>query len=220
MFGESLEWNFKESNKQQSIRSNCYLGGIDDEEKWTDIQEDLVDRLIKLEEALRPYISEFLVKSVGVKGMYNQYNTVSETKLLQQEYWQGLKDFMENQKSFVKMRTPLVQNWSDISIGRSDIYISAAVYSKRKTIEVWLVFAGNNTKNNFDKLYEIAYDKSLTEIDEKIVWDRMDQIKRCAVILRLEADYTQKNEWENQFNWFKDNLEKFYKLFKPLLKII
>lgn len=57
--GESLEWHFKDDQVQRGIRSNSKLGGMDDEDKWSDIQKDLIDRLIKLERALKPYISKF-----------------------------------------------------------------------------------------------------------------------------------------------------------------
>lgn len=55
-FGESLAWDFKDSRKQQYIRSQCPLGGLDSEEKWSAIQNDMVERLIRLEKALRPHI--------------------------------------------------------------------------------------------------------------------------------------------------------------------
>lgn len=57
--GESLEWHFKNDQIQRGIRSNSRLGGMDDEDKWSDIQKDLVDRLIKLERSLKPYILKF-----------------------------------------------------------------------------------------------------------------------------------------------------------------
>ena len=124
---------------------------------------------------------------------------------------------MEEHKGSVKMRNPLPHNWSDISIVKSDIYVSAAVYSKTKTIEIWLVLVGKEAKNNFDKLYELAYKDSLISIDKNIIWDRMEGRIRCAVILRKQADHTNKPDWNNQFQWFKENLEKFVKFFKPLL---
>jgi len=142
---------------------------------------------------------------------------LSSTKLFQMEYWQGLKDYMEGRSSPVKMRNPKPQNWSDISIGRSDIWVSAAVYSKRNTIEVWLVMRGKQSKQNFDSLYSLGYNESLTKIDQSINWDRMDDMTQCAVILRKDADYTEKGDWNNQFLWFKDNLEKYIKFFKPLM---
>ncbi len=57
-FGESLSWEFSNERKQQYIRSNCPYGGIEDDNKWGRIQSDLVDRMIRLEKALRPYIND------------------------------------------------------------------------------------------------------------------------------------------------------------------
>lgn len=52
-FGEPLTWDFKDGRKQQYIRSLCPLGGIEDESKWQVIQDDLVDRLVQMEEAMK-----------------------------------------------------------------------------------------------------------------------------------------------------------------------
>jgi len=51
-FGEPLLWEYKEDRKQQYIRTTCPLGGLGQEDKWQAIQEDLIDRLIRLECAL------------------------------------------------------------------------------------------------------------------------------------------------------------------------
>lgn len=55
-FGEPLDWDYKEERKQQYIRSYSKVGGLQDEEEWPDIQDDLVDRMIRLESALRNHI--------------------------------------------------------------------------------------------------------------------------------------------------------------------
>ena len=56
VFGEPLNWDFDEGRKQQYIRTTCPIGGLDDEEKWAEIQKDLVDRLVRLEKAIGPHI--------------------------------------------------------------------------------------------------------------------------------------------------------------------
>lgn len=55
-FGEPLIWDYNESRKQQYIRSICPVGSFKDESKWTEIQNDLVERLIRFEKALSPFI--------------------------------------------------------------------------------------------------------------------------------------------------------------------
>lgn len=140
---------------------------------------------------------------------------VTDTKLLQQEYWKGLKDFMEEKKSLVKMQNPLPQNWTNIAIGKSNFYLSPSVNSKDKSINIWLNIMGEEAKENFDKLYETTYESSLLEVHKDLIWDRMDGRKMCAVTLKLSADFSNRNDWKNQFDWFKDNLERFTQFFKP-----
>jgi len=57
VFGESLNWDFRDSRKQQYIRSTCPVGGLDDAEKWPEIIRDMVNKLTRLEKAITPYIT-------------------------------------------------------------------------------------------------------------------------------------------------------------------
>ncbi len=56
-FGEELDWHYKEGSPQYNIRSWIIIGGLKDEEKWPEIQNDMVNRMIRLEKALRNHIS-------------------------------------------------------------------------------------------------------------------------------------------------------------------
>jgi len=55
-FGESLEWDFNPSRKQQYIKTDSPVGNLDDEDKWDIIQNDMTDRFVRLEKAIRNYI--------------------------------------------------------------------------------------------------------------------------------------------------------------------
>ena len=139
---------------------------------------------------------------------------VTDTKLLQQEYWSGLKDYMEDNKSFVKMQNPLPQHWTNIAIGKSNFHLSASVNSRDKSVNIWLNIMGENAKENFDKLHDQYYNNSLTEISQDLVWDKMEGRKMSAVMLKSNGDFSDKSDWANQFIWFKDHLEKYTKYFK------
>lgn len=140
---------------------------------------------------------------------------VTDTKLLQQEYWQGLKDYMEDNKSIVKMQNPLLQHWTNIAIGKSNYHLSASVNSRDKSINIWLNIQGENAKDNFDKLHEQSYENSLKEINTDLVWDKMEGRKMSVVMLKSNGDFSEKSDWKNQFSWFKEHLEKYTKYFKP-----
>jgi hypothetical protein len=57
LFGEPLIWDRVEGRRVCRIKSICKLGGLKDEELWDNIQEDLVDRMMRLEKALKPILS-------------------------------------------------------------------------------------------------------------------------------------------------------------------
>lgn len=60
-FGESLEWQNLEGKRASRIRKVISIGGYRDEEKWTEIQEAMVDAMIRLEKALRPHIAKLQI---------------------------------------------------------------------------------------------------------------------------------------------------------------
>lgn len=74
---------------------------------------------------------------------------------------------------------------------------------------------GDQAKDNYEKLYEVAYENSLSEVNKNLIWDKMDGRKMSAVMLKSSADFSNKNDWTQQFAWFKDNLERYTKYFKP-----
>ncbi|MFZ1379459.1 MAG: DUF4268 domain-containing protein, partial [Saprospiraceae bacterium] len=141
--------------------------------------------------------------------------STTEIKRLQQEYWQGLKDYMEIKKSFVKMQNPLLQHWTNIAIGKSNFHLSASVNSRDNSINIWLNIMGAKAKENYEKLYEISFENSLKEVSHDLVWDKMEGRKMCAVMLKASADFTNRADWSNQFEWYKEHLEKYTKYFKP-----
>ncbi len=143
---------------------------------------------------------------------------LTDIKLLQQEYWQGLKEFMETFKSFVKLPNPPTTSWFNIPLGRTNYFFSLAVNTRDNSVNLWLTIIGSKSKEDFDRLYEIAYKDSLTEVNQNLIWDRMQGNTRCAVTLKSYADFMEKTDWPNQFTWFKENLEKFEKYFKPKIK--
>lgn len=140
---------------------------------------------------------------------------VTEIKLLQQEYWQSLKNYMEENGSFVRMQNPLMQHWTNIAIGRSNFNLSPTVNSRDNSINIWLNINGENAKENFEKLKDLYFDKSLKEIHEDLFWDIMEGRKMSAVILKTNGDFTDRTDWNNQFKWFKEFIEKYMTFFRP-----
>lgn len=56
-FGESLVWDKVEGRRVCRIKSLGEIGGLKDTNLWDKIQEDMIDRMVRLEKALRPILS-------------------------------------------------------------------------------------------------------------------------------------------------------------------
>lgn len=147
-----------------------------------------------------------------------QNSNLTETKLLQQEYWNALREYMIDHNSPVKPNKGLPQNWTNMAIGKSDIYLSAQLNSKEKTIAVWLNFTGDNAKENFDRCYELSFERAKHDISDEIIWDRMEGRKMACATLKTKGDFTKRADWHKQFAWYKEYLEKFAKLFRGVIR--
>ena len=61
VFGEPLEWQRLEGQRSCRIGKQLSLGGYRDEEKWQEIQDTMIDGMIRLEKAFRPHIERLPV---------------------------------------------------------------------------------------------------------------------------------------------------------------
>jgi len=61
-FGQALEWQSLEGKRACRIRKQINVGGYRDD-NWDQIQEEMVDNMIKLENALRPFIKKLKIKN-------------------------------------------------------------------------------------------------------------------------------------------------------------
>lgn len=57
-FGEPLIWDKVEGRRVCRIKSICNIGGLKNEDLWDQIQEDLIDRMIRLEKLLKHSLSK------------------------------------------------------------------------------------------------------------------------------------------------------------------
>ena len=60
-FGGGLVWERVEGKQTCSIKNNMEFGGYRDEEKWPELQEAMVDAMVRLEKALKPCITKLTI---------------------------------------------------------------------------------------------------------------------------------------------------------------
>lgn len=57
-FDNELDWDRTEGRRSMYIRYHMNSGGYRDEDHWPNIQDEMIDAMIRLEKALRPYLNK------------------------------------------------------------------------------------------------------------------------------------------------------------------
>lgn len=143
---------------------------------------------------------------------------LSDTDILQLQFWHGLKNFMEDNNSFVKLLGTPPKSWFNIAVDKGRYFLIPSINHQENSLNISLTIIGEKAKEDFERLYEIAYEDSLIEISKEIVWYKLQANIRSVITLKTYADFTDRSDWTNQFAWFKMYLERFDKFFRPKIR--
>lgn len=144
-------------------------------------------------------------------------SALTETKLLQQEFWSSLRDYMNERKTFLKLRNPTPRHWYSIAIGRSKFSLSLTINTLKNRLGCELYMRGLSAKKAFTLLQE-ERGKIESEIGKSLDWQELPEGQDCRIILYNDGNIHDKNKWQEYFQWFKDNAEQFHKVFSKRVK--
>ena len=144
---------------------------------------------------------------------------LNDNDKLRFEYWQAYREYVLSQcKTPFRPQKPQPQNWTNIAIGSSGVHINVLIGRKRSEIAVQLILDSDNAKCNFDKLYNMNFERSKSELSDNIEWARMDDKKSSIITVAIIGDYHNRDDWNRQFEWLYKMSVKFYMFFAPLVK--
>jgi hypothetical protein len=146
---------------------------------------------------------------------------LSETKKLQLDYWTTFKNYMEENKSFVKCQKPLPQHWTNFAVGRSYFYICARVNTREKEIGVHLVINGDE-RNDYYSILEKKYKQQISQqLNMELTWRFLPDAKENQIVAApLKADPIERGDWRRQHEWLKNTVEAFHRVLSPIIRKI
>ena len=164
-----------------------------------------------------PYFRVIVKPNGWLKRATKSVTALKESDKLRLAYWEQFKDYASQQKDIpFKLQKPLAQNWTNISIGKSNVYITLFVGGKN--IRVTLTLDSHKAKEQFEYLFANFKDTAENAIGKDLEWLRKDDCKSCYIQVTTPADYTNQEDWSNQFTWLYDNAVKFYTFFSTAVK--
>lgn len=140
---------------------------------------------------------------------------VTETKLLQQEYWRALREYLAERKSNLKPQKAHPQHWLTVSIGRSNFNMAALVNTPDNRIGVEVYMSGPQAKQHFKRL-EAERAQIEKEFGEALDWRELPQKEASRIlVMRENASIKDRALWPDQHAWLADKLERMDRVFRP-----
>jgi len=138
----------------------------------------------------------------------------SDLKLLQQRFWQALKDYVNQKKEKSPVnygRAPRPQHWYDISFGSSEAHISLTYNSKSGQISCGLYI-----KSDENIYHKILNDRGrvMEELGTDIEFMDLPGSKAFRVNKSYSCDPSDEERWSEYFEWLNTQAIKFQKTFK------
>jgi len=141
---------------------------------------------------------------------------VSETKLLQHEFWEQLIGVgrKNSELSFGSKARP--QHWYNLSFGTSRAHIVLTTNTQKGLIgcEIYI----RNDKPLFDAL-EAHKQEIESEIGLKLNWLRRDEATACRILANTQIDVTNRNNWQQANDWLIQSADSFARVFSKRISL-
>lgn len=137
-------------------------------------------------------------------------NKLSETKLLQLEFWQKFKEFVKDNHGKIKLRKPYPQHWYDISFGFSNAHIALTINSQSEQITCQVYIP--DCKQLFSDLHA-QKEKIEADLGEKLLWQELPEKKASRIKLISKGDLFSKDGWEKYHLWMLEKVTSFQEVF-------
>jgi len=135
---------------------------------------------------------------------------LTETKMLQLEFWQMFVDYAKNNPAFSSLfafQKPSPQHWYTFAVGSSEFHLNLTVNSKEKRVGVAIYISDN--KELFRKL------KFQQQHIEAFLGKRIECVeasKACRIKTFFSGDIKDKDSWDTLFEWFIETVTRFKEL--------
>ena len=141
----------------------------------------------------------------------------SSVQILQKRFWEGLRDYMQEAGTFLKLRKPAPLSSYHIGICRAGLVVGLGVYTKKEELSCELYITHEKAKQAFDALKE-QKDEIQEVIGGELEWMKLEEKKASRIVQRGDGNFQNISEWQDLFQWLKEKAEKFHTAFSDRVK--
>ena len=139
---------------------------------------------------------------------------LSETRILQRDYWAGLNAALDAAGGPVTgNRKPQPQSWMAFSIGRTDFKLGGVMIRPKKQIRSELYISSDRAKLFFRLLKE-QQSAIEAELGYSLDWEELTARRDCRISSYLnDVDPEDQNDWPSQHAWLAKRLNDMHRVF-------
>lgn len=150
-----------------------------------------------------------------IKRQSSGANKITDLKLQQQEFWEKLREYGEQNAKLVRSwRKALPQHWYNIGIGSTRAKLAAKVNTQETYVGLELYIYKDT-----DLFYELQSKKDKIEasLGYELDWQELPERKASRVIVIKSGDFQDKNQQDELVAWLVQKADEFTKVFRKLL---
>ncbi len=142
---------------------------------------------------------------------------LSENKKFQYKYWNKLREKLAKTKKIPSLQTPRPQYWFDVSLGRSNIFLSNTCNTEENTVSV-RVYIGNKIADTMLPYLKSRKDEIESSLGEKLIWNPNPDNRDKVIVLSHETDFSNDLKVEESLDWLVSKNVKFREVFSKIVK--
>jgi hypothetical protein len=142
-------------------------------------------------------------------------DVVSATKLLQMEFWEGLKAYASiNSTNVTFSHAPQPKHWFNISMGTSRCHIALTLNTQKSYIgcEIYI----RNDKSLYDTFFKNK-EKIEAAIGSELEWMELPDATASRILITLKNNPKDRKYWNESFEWCTNTVQLFSNTFKNYL---
>ena len=143
-------------------------------------------------------------------------SSLSETKLMQREFWNQFKSFVSSRQTGLRLRKAHPQHWYDLSIGSSKAHLSLVVDTQGEQIRCELYIP--DCKELFSALYSEHASIEADLVAYELEWMELPGKKASRVKASLSIDVNNPDLWDTCYAWLLKAAEAFQAIFSARIR--
>jgi len=141
---------------------------------------------------------------------------LTDKKKFQLDFWNRFKDKLAKTKKFPSLQTPRPQYWFDVSLGKTNIYISNTCNTDVNTVGA-RIYIGNKISDKMLPLLESKKAEIESAIGLPLQWNPNPENRDKVIMLLHTTDFNDPKKVDEALDWLVDYTIKFRDAFSKIV---